>query len=160
MSGTKDDSRCQKAVRIVTELCRKKSLPSLDLDMCREFLLLPPDQSLIISEPGTVPWSCLREQCWWPPRKAGGPAQGQGSTRKPGLGSGGLVLARIAVWWFSFTMVHYEVLGASAASPVDAEWCGLMGTAAQRGQTGCDLLVRRWLMRYSFFESSLFFKNM
>ncbi|XP_010116372.1 PREDICTED: synaptotagmin-6, partial [Chlamydotis macqueenii] len=51
MSGTGDDSRCQKAVRIVTELCRKKSLPSLDLDVCREFLLLPSDQSLIISEP-------------------------------------------------------------------------------------------------------------
>lgn len=54
MSGPKDDGRCQKAVRIVTELCRKKSLPSLDLDTCREFLLLPSDQSLTISEPGTV----------------------------------------------------------------------------------------------------------
>lgn len=61
MSGTKDDSRCQKAVHIVTELCQKKSLPSLDLDTCREFLLLPSDQSLIISEPGTVRWSCLLE---------------------------------------------------------------------------------------------------
>ncbi|XP_075766516.1 synaptotagmin-6 isoform X2 [Pelodiscus sinensis] len=51
MSATKEDSRCQKAVRIVSELCRKKSLPSLDLDTCREFLLLPSDQSLSISEP-------------------------------------------------------------------------------------------------------------
>ncbi|OXB73663.1 UNVERIFIED_CONTAM: hypothetical protein H355_017085 [Colinus virginianus] len=50
MSGTEDDSRCQKAVRIITELCRKKSLPALDLDTCREFLL-PSDQSLSISEP-------------------------------------------------------------------------------------------------------------
>ncbi|XP_030417633.1 synaptotagmin-6 [Gopherus evgoodei] len=51
MSAAKEDSRCQKAVRIVTDLCRKKSLPSLDLDTCRGFLLLPSDQSLSISEP-------------------------------------------------------------------------------------------------------------
>lgn len=57
MSGTEDDSRCQKAVRIITELCRKKSLPALHLNTCREFLL-PSDQSLSISEPGTVLWSC------------------------------------------------------------------------------------------------------
>ena len=57
MSGTEDDSRCQKAVRIITELCRKKSLPALHLNTCREFLLAS-DQSLSISEPGTVLWSC------------------------------------------------------------------------------------------------------
>lgn len=57
MSGTEDDSRCQKAVHIITELCRKKSLPALHLNTCREFLL-PSDQSLSISEPGTVLWSC------------------------------------------------------------------------------------------------------
>lgn len=60
MSGTKDDSRCQKAIRIVTELCQKKSLPSLDLDTCREFLLLPSNQSLIISEPAVL--GSLEEQ--------------------------------------------------------------------------------------------------
>ncbi|KAJ7406739.1 Synaptotagmin-6 [Pitangus sulphuratus] len=56
MSGARDDGRCRRAVHIVTELCQKKSLPSLDLDTCREFLLLPSDQSLIISEPGGFSW--------------------------------------------------------------------------------------------------------
>lgn len=82
MSGTKDDSRCQKAIRIVTELCQKKSLPGLALDTCREFLLLPSDQSLIISEPGTVPWSLCSS---WAVMAAGGsqedPAR-EGDVRK------------------------------------------------------------------------------
>ncbi|NXS35939.1 SYT6 protein, partial [Pomatostomus ruficeps] len=52
MSGPREDGRCRRAISILTELCQKKSLPSLDLDTCREFLLLPSDQSLIISEPG------------------------------------------------------------------------------------------------------------
>ncbi|TRZ16932.1 hypothetical protein HGM15179_010185 [Zosterops borbonicus] len=51
MSGPREDGRCRRAISILTELCQKKSLPSLDLDTCREFLLLPSDQSLIISEP-------------------------------------------------------------------------------------------------------------
>ncbi|KAJ7411636.1 hypothetical protein WISP_101838 [Willisornis vidua] len=51
MGAPRDDARCRRALHIVTELCQKKSLPSLDLDTCREFLLLPSDQSLIISEP-------------------------------------------------------------------------------------------------------------
>lgn len=59
MSGTEDDSRCQKAVRIITELCRKKSLPALHLNTCREFLL-PSDQSLSISEPAVL--GSLEEQ--------------------------------------------------------------------------------------------------
>lgn len=55
MSGPGEDGRCRRAISILTELCQKKSLPSLDLDTCREFLLLPSDQSLIISEPGMAP---------------------------------------------------------------------------------------------------------
>ncbi|NXD98363.1 SYT6 protein, partial [Chaetorhynchus papuensis] len=51
MSGPREDGRCRRAISILTELCQRKSLPSLDLDTCREFLLLPSDQSLIISEP-------------------------------------------------------------------------------------------------------------
>lgn len=65
MSGPREDGRCRRAISILTELCQKKSLPSLDLDTCREFLLLPSDQSLIISEPGTA----ATGGCSW---KAGG----------------------------------------------------------------------------------------
>lgn len=65
MSGPREDGRCRRAISILTELCQKKSLPSLDLDTCREFLLLPSDQSLIISEPGKAPspicWRMLME---------------------------------------------------------------------------------------------------
>lgn len=60
MSGPREDGRCRRAISILTELCQKKSLPSLDLDTCREFLLLPSDQSLIISEPGTA----AAPVCW------------------------------------------------------------------------------------------------
>lgn len=65
MSAPREDGRCRRAISILSELCQKKSLPSLDLDTCREFLLLPSDQSLIISEPGTasapVCWRVLVE---------------------------------------------------------------------------------------------------
>ncbi|XP_069489490.1 synaptotagmin-6 [Ambystoma mexicanum] len=51
MSATKEDNAklCQKALHIVADLCRKRSA-SLDLESCREFLLLPSDQSLSITE--------------------------------------------------------------------------------------------------------------
>ncbi|XP_029428715.1 synaptotagmin-6 isoform X1 [Rhinatrema bivittatum] len=52
MNTAKEDNAnvCQKAVGIVTDLCRKR-IPSLELETCREFLLLPADQSLSISQP-------------------------------------------------------------------------------------------------------------
>ncbi|XP_077191075.1 synaptotagmin-6 isoform X2 [Paroedura picta] len=46
MSAAKVDNQCQTAARIVTDLCRKKSLPRLDLDTCKEFLLFSPDLSV------------------------------------------------------------------------------------------------------------------
>ncbi|XP_028590379.1 synaptotagmin-6 [Podarcis muralis] len=48
MSVAKEESQCQTAARIVTDLCRKKSLPQLDLDTCKEFLLF---QDLSSPEP-------------------------------------------------------------------------------------------------------------
>ncbi|NWI16050.1 SYT6 protein, partial [Crypturellus soui] len=52
LSSIEDEGRCQRAVHIVTELCRRKSLLGLDLGSCRELLLLlPSDQSLSVSEP-------------------------------------------------------------------------------------------------------------
>lgn len=84
MSGPREDGRCRRAISILTELCQKKSLPSLDLDTCREFLLLPSDQSLIISEPGTA----AAGGCSW---KAGGtssPYSGRKMFGSPVLDSG------------------------------------------------------------------------
>lgn len=142
MSGPKDDGRCQKAVRIVTELCRRKSLPSLDLDTCREFLLLPSDQSLTISEPGTVPVPAA-------PRAADGGGrhddahEGREMFAIPALNSG----ETISGGCFPLHLFHGEVLGASAASPVDAKRCSLVGTAAPMGDY---VLVREVLNEIKF----------
>ncbi|KAL8179141.1 UNVERIFIED_CONTAM: hypothetical protein K2H54_060827 [Gekko kuhli] len=46
MSAAKVDNQCQTAARIVTDLCRKKTLPRLDLDTCKEFLFFSPDLSV------------------------------------------------------------------------------------------------------------------
>ncbi|XP_053169275.1 synaptotagmin-6 isoform X2 [Hemicordylus capensis] len=46
MSAAKEDDQCQTAARIVTDLCRKKSLPKLDLDTCKDFLHASPDLSV------------------------------------------------------------------------------------------------------------------
>jgi len=151
MSGTKDDGRCQKAVHIVAELCRKKSLPSLDLDTCREFLLLPSDQSLIISEPGTVGTLVLSARVVLVTansrRKAGGFSQGMEMFASPVLDSGGeWSWHALLCGYFPLQMFCCEVLGASTTALVDAKWCSLMGTSAQRGQMGCYMLMRRWLM--------------
>lgn len=51
MSAAKQETQCQTAARIVTDLCRQKSLPQLDLETCKEFLLFP---DLNGPEPGTV----------------------------------------------------------------------------------------------------------
>lgn len=109
MSGPREDGRCRRAISILTELCQKKSLPSLDLDTCREFLLLPSDQSLIISEPGTAPapvcWRVLVEG-----RRDVHPLQGRkmfGSpVLDPGVGPGTPLGGSC-----SFHMFHGEVLG-------------------------------------------------
>lgn len=149
MSGPKDDGRCQKAVRIVTELCRKKSLPSLDLDTCREFLLLPSDQSLTISEPGTV----------LVPAAPGavGSAGRQEDARKGRemFASHMLNLGEtISGGYFPLHLFHGEVSGASATSPVDAKRCNLVGMA---GQMGDYVLVRGVFNDIKFLPKSLGF---
>lgn len=126
MSGTKDDSRCQKAVRIVTELCQKKSLPSLDLDICREFLLLPSDQSLIISEPGTVLRSCLLEQCLQLPTAGGrqeDSRKGGECLQAPRWTRGDQPRHASRCGCLPLHVFRSAVLGASPGSPVDGKWC-------------------------------------
>ncbi|KAM3838671.1 synaptotagmin-6 isoform 2-T2 [Vipera latastei] len=53
MTAAKQETQCQTAARIVTDLCRQKSLPQLDLETCKEFLLFPdlngPEPELSIS---------------------------------------------------------------------------------------------------------------
>lgn len=80
-------------------------------------------------------------------RKAGGLSQGEGNVRKPRVRLGGIFLGTHHCVVIFLYMFHCEVLGASTASLVDAKWCSLMGISAQRGQTWCYVLVRRWLMR-------------
>lgn len=147
MSGTKDDSRCQKAVHIVSGLCRKKSLPSLDLDACREFLLLPSDQSLSITEPGTVLWSCVLEQCLWLQTARGRRTIAKGrkclQAHCWNLGGNGLS-THICVIIFLYMFLIWA-FGASTTYPVDVNKCNLVGIAVLRRQTG-EVLVERWLM--------------
>nr|XP_033774791.1 synaptotagmin-6 isoform X1 [Geotrypetes seraphini] len=52
MNTVKEDNAnlCQRAVQIVTDLCRKRT-PSLERESCREFLLLQADKTLSITQP-------------------------------------------------------------------------------------------------------------
>ncbi|XP_041084492.1 synaptotagmin-6-like isoform X1 [Polyodon spathula] len=52
MSGLREEHAvlCQRAVHLITDLCHKKSV-GLDLETCRDFLLLPSDQSPSITDP-------------------------------------------------------------------------------------------------------------
>ncbi|XP_043932389.1 synaptotagmin-6 [Protopterus annectens] len=52
MSTSKEDNAnlCHQAIRLVTELCRKNT-PGLGVETCKDYLLLPSDQSPSITEP-------------------------------------------------------------------------------------------------------------
>uniref|UniRef100_A0ACB8F5L0 Uncharacterized protein n=1 Tax=Sphaerodactylus townsendi TaxID=933632 RepID=A0ACB8F5L0_9SAUR len=64
MNAAKVDNQCQTAARIVTDLCRKKTLPKLDLDTCKEFLLFSPDLSVPEPEqPNDLLFPAYYKQC-------------------------------------------------------------------------------------------------